>query len=124
MHMKKLVVVPFTIITGFVVFSFGMPSTAASVLNTFAPSLVAGASSSSAANARLQSGAAAQKDGTSQLSGSRASQVANPGVGFSSSTGHTVSTAAHSNCGRFGNGFHGGKHLFVCPNRPFPAPAS
>ena len=28
------------------------------------------------------------------------------------------------NCRRFGYGYHGGKHLFVCPNRPFPAPAT
>jgi len=33
---------------------------------------------------------------------------------------HSISTGANENCGRFGDGFHGGKHLFVCPNRPFP----
>jgi hypothetical protein len=27
------------------------------------------------------------------------------------------------NCGRFGNGHHGGKHDFTCPNQWFPAPA-
>jgi len=25
-----------------------------------------------------------------------------------------------ANCGRFGYGYHGGKHHFPCPNRPFP----
>jgi hypothetical protein len=37
---------------------------------------------------------------------------------------HAVATAGEMNCGRFGNGFHGGKHDFTCPNRPFPEPAS
>src|SRR5438552_3864156 len=31
-----------------------------------------------------------------------------------------VQSSFHTNCGRFGYGYHGGKHLFVCPNRPFP----
>jgi hypothetical protein len=37
---------------------------------------------------------------------------------------HSVSTPSQENCGRFGNGFHGGKHLMTCPNRPFPPPAN
>jgi len=37
---------------------------------------------------------------------------------------HEVATAGKMNCGRFGNGTHGGKHDFTCPNRPFPAPAT
>ena len=35
----------------------------------------------------------------------------------------TVSTGVGVNCGRFGYGYHGGKHLFTCPNSPQPAPA-
>ncbi len=35
----------------------------------------------------------------------------------------TVSTGVGVNCGRFGYGYHGGKHLFICPNSPQPAPA-
>jgi len=31
-----------------------------------------------------------------------------------------VQAALHPNCGRFGYGYHGGKHNFICPNRPFP----
>ncbi len=34
-----------------------------------------------------------------------------------------VSTGVGVNCGRFGYGYHGGKHLFICPNSPQPAPA-
>jgi hypothetical protein len=42
----------------------------------------------------------------------------------SSPVGHDVGTAGEMNCGRFGNGHHGGKHDFICPNRPFPEPAT
>jgi hypothetical protein len=38
--------------------------------------------------------------------------------------GHEVATAGDVNCGRYGNGHHGGKHDFTCPNRPFPEPVS
>src|SRR3989442_10061727 len=31
-----------------------------------------------------------------------------------------VQHASGVNCGRFGYGYHGGKHMFICPNRPFP----
>lgn len=34
-----------------------------------------------------------------------------------------VQTGVGVNCGRFGYGYHGGKHLLICPNRPFPSPA-
>jgi len=33
---------------------------------------------------------------------------------------HTVATAGKMNCGRFGNGTHGGGHDFICKNTPFP----
>ena len=39
-------------------------------------------------------------------------------------TVHSVSTFGQVNCGRFGGGFHGGKHLVVCPNPPYPPPAN
>ena len=34
-----------------------------------------------------------------------------------------VNDAGHTNCGRFGYGYHGGKHDFVCPSPPAPPPA-
>ncbi len=37
--------------------------------------------------------------------------------------GPPVQSGFGVNCGRFGYGYHGGKHLFGCPNRPFPSPA-
>jgi len=43
-----------------------------------------------------------------------------PALGFAPDP---VKSAAHTNCGRFGNGYHGGKHNFVCPNAPGPPPA-
>jgi len=43
-----------------------------------------------------------------------------PALGF---TPDPVKSAAHTNCGRFGDGYHGGKHNFVCPNAPGPPPA-
>jgi hypothetical protein len=42
-----------------------------------------------------------------------------PAVGFVASP---VNSATHTNCGRFGYGYHGGKHDFVCPtHEPKPA---
>jgi hypothetical protein len=37
---------------------------------------------------------------------------------------HAVATAGEMNCGRFGNGHHGGKHDFTCPNTLFPEPVT
>jgi hypothetical protein len=39
-------------------------------------------------------------------------------------TVHAVATFGQVNCGRYGGGYHGGKHLFVCPNPPYPPPAN
>jgi len=42
-----------------------------------------------------------------------------PALGF---VAPPVNSAAHTNCGRFGYGYHGGKHDFVCPTHgPKPA---
>src|SRR6266550_5771679 len=42
-----------------------------------------------------------------------------PALGF---VAPPVNSAAHTNCGRFGYGYHGGKHDFVCPTHgPQPA---
>jgi hypothetical protein len=42
-----------------------------------------------------------------------------PALGF---VGPPVREATHTNCGRFGYGYHGGKHDFVCPTHgPRPA---
>ena len=43
-----------------------------------------------------------------------------PALGFAPDP---VKQASHTNCGRFGYGYHGGKHLFVCPSPKNPPPA-
>jgi len=37
--------------------------------------------------------------------------------------GPPVNDPGHPNCGRFGYGYHGGKHMFPCPTHP-PHPAN
>jgi hypothetical protein len=95
--MKKLVLIPTVVITAFLSLAFLMPATASGIVRT------------------NPQGTSTQSTTTPQMAGRDA--MVDP-------ASHEVSTAGHSNCGRFGNGFHGGKHDFTCPNRPFPAPAS
>ena len=126
--MKKLILIPTIVMTVLLALAFVAPAAATGALKTVAPALqavhanlpvvqVAGAgpaSSSKTAN-------------TNQLTASRSTLLATATLKKSDPTadeGHAVATAGHSNCGRFGDGFHGGKHDKTCPNRPFPAPAS
>jgi hypothetical protein len=76
-----------------------------------------------------RSGASAQGSGQGSAQSSRSGTLSNPSDAQVNpetkiDTVHSVSTAGQVNCGRFGGGFHGGKHLFVCPNPPFPPPAN
>jgi hypothetical protein len=136
--MKKLILVPLTIVTAFLAFAFLQPGTAGGVVRAIAPTLLAALPSTiSQANGSAQgtladnagSGSAAQGSAQGSAQSSRSGALSNPSDALLNpeikiDTVHSVSTAGHTNCGRFGGGFHGGKHLFVCPNPPFPPPAN
>jgi hypothetical protein len=130
--MKKLLLVPTILATAFLLFVFLLPATAAGVVRTVAPALhVVAASTVSAISGP---GGITQTKGAGSISGSSSAnrQAATQNGGDlssssalfvnSSSVGHSGSTTPRENCGRYGNGSHGGKHDFVCPNRPFPVP--
>jgi hypothetical protein len=136
--MKKLVLVPITILTGLLAFAFLQPNTAGRMLHAVAPAVVAEVPSSiSQANGSGLSlpgndggsGSSAQGSGQGSGSSSKSGSLSNPSDTLVNpeskiDTVHALSTAGQVNCGRFGGGFHGGKHLFVCPNPPFPPPAN
>jgi len=138
--MKKLLLIPTTIITALLAVAFVSPATATGAVRAVVPHLhLVGVSSSSALADSWQVPAIAGSSGLSATSGSSGASrqdsassgsAASP-VGTSGQwtgdqapppVGHSQATGGQENCGRFGNGFHGGKHLFVCPNRPFPPP--
>jgi len=132
--MKRLILIPVTIVTAFLAFAFLQPSTAGGLLHAVAPTLLAALPStiSQANGSELgapanngASGSSAQGSGQ----GTDKSSLSNPSDALVNpetkiTTVHSLSTAGQVNCGRFGGGFHGGKHLFVCPNPPFPPPAN
>lgn len=140
--MKKLLLAPVVLMTAFLAFAFLMPATAASVVRSVAPVahiglpavLSAGTQNATAAKPAGSQDATspASSGGSSSVAGSSASRATSnttlqsasqPSISLND-RGHEVATAAHPNCGRFGDGTHGGKHDFTCPNRPFPEPAS
>jgi hypothetical protein len=121
-HMKKLILIPTIVMTAFLALAFVAPAAATGMLRTVAPASQAGHVSAPAVQfaiggTGLVSSAKSGQGNTIQAPGSSSAST-------SAAEGHSVSTAGHSNCGRFGDGFHGGKHDFICPNRPFPAAAS
>ncbi len=128
--MKKLILIPTIVLTAFLALAFVAPAAATGVLKTVAPALQLGHVSLPSvqfAGAGPTVVLSAKAGNSSQGAGSGSAQLSTASISKSDLTadeGHDVSTAGHSNCGRFGDGFHGGKHDFTCRNRPFPAPAS
>ena len=135
--MKKLLLLPVVLTTLLLAFAFIMPATAANVLRSLAPAThlnlptvisagsgneVAARPTASAANP----GSAALPGASSAPGGSsstRQDSTSRPSITVQD-RGHAVATAGRVNCGRFGGGFHGGKHLDVCPNPVYPLPAN
>ena len=131
--MKRLLLIPTTVVTAFLAFAFLQPGTAGGVLRAVAPTLLSALPSAVSADVAAQSASAngrarssAQGSAQSTRSTGALSNPSDPLVNpeTKDTTQHAVSTAPHTNCGRFGGGFHGGKHNFVCPNPPFPPPAN
>jgi len=134
--MRKLLLVPTVVVTAFLALAFLMPATAASVVKSVAPMVHLSLNSVLMASSANEAVAPAASTLSGRLSSSRASSslsgssptledsTSQTSVNRGNSGNHDVSTAGKTNCGRFGNGHHGGKHDFICPNRPFPAPVS
>jgi hypothetical protein len=138
---KKLLLVPVTVVTAFLAFAFLQPGTAGGVVRAIAPTLLAAlpstisqangsgpdaqannGGSGSSAQGSAQAGSPSGSAGTTGTLSNPSDAQVNPETKID--TVHQVSTAGKVNCGRFGGGYHGGKHLFVCPNPPFPPPAN
>ena len=135
--MKKLLLLPVVLTTLGLAFVFIMPATATNLVRSLAPA--AHLSFPSVISAGSGNELAARPAGSTDNSGSSAALGATPAPGRTPTTprdstsqpmisiqdgGHAVATAGHVNCGRFGNGFHGGKHIDVCPNTVYPLPAN
>jgi hypothetical protein len=134
-RLKKLLVIPATLVTGLLAAAFLSPGTASGAVRAVVAEIhIVGASSQSALADSQQGSTTA---GTSVSSGTSGRDSANAQSTLASrgsadltaafgqrGTGHSLATIADENCGRFGGGFHGGKHLFACPNQPFPPPAN
>jgi hypothetical protein len=131
--MKKLILIPTVVVTVFLAFAFLMPATASGLVKTVAPALQSGhvsvlgiqlsqagvTSSAGAASSGSSQPARSVSQGSSTQTTTTAQSAAQNAI--IDPTSHEVATSGHPNCGRFGDGFHGGKHDFTCPNRPFPA---
>ena len=138
--MKRLVVVPVTVLTALLVLSFGSPATARSVVRSLGAhlQLTLGSPSSSAVFNNSAGSGRVDQLGPVDQSGSSAVRSAQPQAapspsssegslntaallallagnsGGPSPVGHRIATYGHMNCGRYGNGFHGGKHVSIC----------
>ena len=135
--MKKLLLLPVVLTTLLLAFAFIMPATAANVFRSLAPAthltwpsvLSAGSGNEVAARPAASAanpGSAALPGVSSSPGGSsltRQDSTSRPSITVQD-RGHAVATAGRVNCGRFGGGFHGGKHLDVCPNPVYPLPAN
>ena len=133
--MRKLILlIPTTIVTVFLALAFLLPGAAAGAVRSVAPVFqILPASVLAAVPSGVGWVASPAKAGPASSAGhgstGPAAQPKAPPVTSNSQTGldhggHSVATAGNTNCGRFGNGHHGGKHDFTCPNQPFPQPVT
>src|SRR5438105_15119453 len=123
-RMKKLLLIPTVLTTMVLAVAFFVPATASGVARSGAQLIltpVAPALASSIAGTASSAGQVPTSVSTrsSQSAVSLASEASATG-----GLGHQSVTPGTQNCGRNGNGFHGGKHNFACRNRPFPEPAN
>jgi hypothetical protein len=133
--MKKLILlIPTMIVTAFLALSFLLPGTAAGVIRSVAPALppvlagvlavVPAGNGIAAPPANADAAPAAGQGSSGSAAQPKAPPVTSNAQGAVDHGGHSVATAGQTNCGRFGNGHHGGKHDFTCPNPPFPEPVT
>jgi hypothetical protein len=129
-------VIPATLVTGLLAAAFLSPATASKAMQAVvaevhivgAPSLTAlvnGQQGSTKEGSSASSGTSGRdSSNTGSASASRSSADLGAAYQPDSVSRHSLATPPDENCGRFGGGFHGGKHLVVCPNPPFPPPAN
>ena len=130
--MRKLILIPTIVLTCLLALSFALPGEAHGMFRAVAPSLhlnLPSVFSAASVGSPVTAGTNRTQNSTARptsvggastsLTASEPSNQSDPSSPAVQDT-HDVATTGHSNCGRFGNGFHGGKHLLVCPNRPFP----
>ena len=126
--MKKLLLIPTVLTTIVLAVAFFVPATASGVvrsgaqliLTPVAPALASSIAGTASSAGQVPSSVSTRSSSQSSVNRSSGNSLSADALG--PSVGHSMGTP--SNCGRFGNGFHGGKHNFPCPNRPFPAPAN
>jgi len=119
--MKKILLIPTVVMTVFLAMAFVAPGVAKGVVGTVAPILDAEHANVPAVGF-AENGAVppanAEPAQSSHAAGALAPQTKTAQGPVD--RGHDVATAGRVNCGRVGNGFHGGKHDFICPNKVFP----
>ena len=130
---KLILAISTTVATALLVIAFVSPAAASGAVRTVAPAVQFAATVLPGAGLLSAQPASGTKDrtvspqfpgnrgsGSSILTGSTTTNgLAEDDLG-SNADSHSISTPSHANCGRYGSGFHGGKHNFTCPNRPFP----
>ena len=117
---KLLLLIPTVLVTVFLAMAFVAPGVAKGVIGTVAPGLRvehAGAPAVGFADNGAAPAANAERAQSSRATGAVAPPTT---THVPLDRDHPVATAGHVNCGRVGNGRHGGKHDFVCPNPVFP----
>lgn len=141
--MKKLLVVPLSVVTVLLVVAFLTPGSVAGTVGKLSSSVhlsigglatdqAAGAQTVDSQAAGTQVGQASSGSGSAKRSGSSGSTTQSAGLtsrdlslietvtsGGDPPVAHHQGTRSHDNCGRYGNGLHGGKHMLICPNHPF-----
>jgi hypothetical protein len=133
--MKKLILlVPTILVTVFLALSFMLPGTAAGILRALAPPLLVApagvlavapdGTGTAASPAKAEAAPEAAPANPGSAAAPKAPAVLSNTPSGLDHGGHAVATAGQTNCGRFGNGHHGGKHDFTCPNPPFPEPVT
>jgi hypothetical protein len=122
---KRLLLIPTLVVTMFLALAFVAPGTAKGLIGSVAPVLKA-AHLNLPAVGMAENGVAPSASTSARAEAGRTPQPFAPVVPQTNTTqsgvhrGDAVATAGHVNCGRLGNGFHGGKHDFICPNKVFP----
>src|SRR3989442_15962124 len=118
---RLLVLIPTMLMTAFLALAFVAPGIAQGLVGGVAPALRADHLSVPAVGFgenRAAPPANGEPAKSSQAAAPAAPQVDTRTQPFH--RGEAVATAGRVNCGRMGNGFHGGKHDFICPNQVFP----
>ena len=120
---RLLVLIPTMLMTAFLALAFVAPGIAQGLVGGVAPALRADHLSVPAVGFGDNRSAPSDQGNVEPAPQSAAPGAMVPQTTATQTPTHrdtAVATAGRVNCGRMGNGFHGGKHDFVCPNQVFP----